>query len=175
MKISLIIIDEEERHKSRGFMNRVKERWNVKHQEYATASMEKLRDNTSRFKKDHGIMNLVLVRKRTEINRRHENESQVETEQQKNPTNGIPFEALKKSVEKDEDKELSVQIKADDEELERLFTHQLQHMVCSNMSELEAREKLHRFVLPKEIHESANRIMSSNIRWKSYKDGDRSE
>ena len=98
MKISLIIIDEEERHKSRGFMNRVKKRWNAKHPEDATASMEKLRDNTSRFKKDHGIRNLVLVRKRTEINRRHENESQVEIEQQKNPTNGIPLEALKESL-----------------------------------------------------------------------------
>ena len=53
-----------------------------------------------------------------------------------------------------------MQIKAEDEELERLFTHKLQHMVCSNMSELEHREKLHKFVLPKEIQESANRIMS---------------
>ena len=78
--------------------------------------------------------------------------------QQENPTNGIPLEALQKSIEKDEDKDLPVQIKAENEELERLFTHELQHMVCSNMSELEPREKLHKLVLPKEIQESANRI-----------------
>ena len=148
MKISLIIIDEEQRYKGSRFMKRVKERWDAKHPEHATASMQKLRDNASRFKKDHEIMNLMLVRKRTEVNRQNENESQVETEQQENPTNGIPLEALKESVEKDEDKELPVQIKAEDEELERLFTHELQHMVCNKMSELEPREKLHKLVLP---------------------------
>ena len=57
-----------------------------------------------------------------------------------------------------------MQIKAEDKGLERLFTHELQHMVYSNMSELEPREKLHKLVLPKEIQESANRIMSCYIR-----------
>ena len=54
-----------------------------------------------------------------------------------NPIDGIQLEALKESVEKDEDQELPVQIKAEDEELERLFIHELQHMVCNNISELE--------------------------------------
>ena len=67
-------------------------------------------------------MNLVLVRKRAEINRQYKNESQVETEQQENPINETQLEALKESVEKDEDQELPVQVKAEDEELERLFT-----------------------------------------------------
>ena len=84
--------------------------------------MQKLRGNASRFKKDHEIMNLVLVRKRAEINRQYKNESQVETEQQENPINETQLEALKESVEKDEDQELPVQVKAEDEELERLFT-----------------------------------------------------
>ena len=57
-----------------------------------------------------------------------------------------------------------MQIKDEDEELEILFTHELQHIVCSNMSELEPREKLHKIVLLKEIQESANRIMSGYIR-----------
>ena len=65
----------------------------------------------------------------------------------------MSLEGLKESVEKDEDKELPVQIKPEDEELERLFTHELQHMVCSNLSELEPREKLHKLALPKEIQE----------------------
>ena len=70
--------------------------------------MQKLRDNASQFKKDHEIMNMMLVRKKNKINRQYENESQVETEQQDNPKNGIPLEAFKESVEKDEDKELPV-------------------------------------------------------------------
>ena len=57
-----------------------------------------------------------------------------------------------------------MQIKAEDEELERLFSHKLQHMVCSNMSELEPREKYRKLVLPKEIQESVNRIISCYIR-----------
>ena len=95
IKISLIIIDEEERRKSRRFMKRVKERWDAKHPEHATASMQKLRDNASRSKKDREIMNLMLGRKRTEINCQYENESQIETEQQEKAINGIQFEALK--------------------------------------------------------------------------------
>ena len=62
MKISLIIIDEEERHKGREFMKRVKEKWDAKHPEHATASIQKLRENALRFKKDHEIMNLMLTR-----------------------------------------------------------------------------------------------------------------
>ena len=137
--------------KGREFMKRIKEKWDAQHPEHATASIQKLRENALRFKKDHEIMNLMLGRTRIEINRQYENESQVETEQQEDPTNGMPLIALKESVEKDEDKELPVQTEAEDEELERLFTHELQHMVCSNMSELEPREKLHKLVLPKEI------------------------
>ena len=113
--------------------------------------MQKLRDNASRFKKDLEIMNLVLVRKRTIINRQYENESQIETEEQENPVNRIQLEALKERVEKDEDQEIPVQIKAEDEELERIFTHELQHMVYSNMPGLEPRQKLHKLVLSKEI------------------------
>ena len=74
----------------------------------------------------------MLVRKKTEINCQYEHESQVETEQQEDPKNEIQREALKESVEKDEDQELPVQIKAEDEKLERLFIHELQHMVCQN-------------------------------------------
>ena len=70
-------------------------------------------------------MNLMLVRKRTEIKCQYENGSQVEIEQQENPINGIQLEALKESVEKDEDQEVPVQIKTGDKELKRLVTHEL--------------------------------------------------
>ena len=38
MKIKLIMIDEEECVKDRGFMKRVKERWEVEYPEYSEAS-----------------------------------------------------------------------------------------------------------------------------------------
>ena len=49
-------------------MKRVKERWDAE-SECGTTSMQKLRDNAARFKKESEIKNLILVRKRQEIDR----------------------------------------------------------------------------------------------------------
>ena len=68
MKIRLIIIDGEEWQKGRGFMKWVKEKWDAKHPEHTTASTRKPWGNASQFKKDHQIMNLMIMRKRAGIN-----------------------------------------------------------------------------------------------------------
>ena len=47
MKIKLIMIDKEECVKGRGFMKRVKERWEVEYPEYSEASWQKLRNNAA--------------------------------------------------------------------------------------------------------------------------------
>ena len=52
MKVRLAQIDNEERKRGRGFMKRVKERWVDEHPEHATASIQKLRDNAARFRKE---------------------------------------------------------------------------------------------------------------------------
>ena len=67
MKVALITFDNEERAKGRGFMKRVKERWDQYFPEYRHASWQKLRDNAARFKKEPEVMNLILVRRRNEI------------------------------------------------------------------------------------------------------------
>ena len=51
MKIDLVTIDKEERARGKGFMKRVKERWDQKYPEYQQASWQKLRDNAAQFKK----------------------------------------------------------------------------------------------------------------------------
>ena len=61
MKIKLIMIDEEERVKGRGFMKRVKERWEVEYPEHSEASWQKLRNNAARFKREKEIRKLMLV------------------------------------------------------------------------------------------------------------------
>ena len=61
MKIDLVTIDKEERARGRGFMKRVKERWDQKYPEYQQASWQKLRDNAARFKKAPELMSLILV------------------------------------------------------------------------------------------------------------------
>ena len=67
MKVHLTVIDQEEWQKGRGFMGRVKERWDTKYPEYKRVSMQQLRDNASRFKMEKEIINLILVRRRKEI------------------------------------------------------------------------------------------------------------
>ena len=47
MKIDVVIMDKEERAKRRGFMKRVKERWDQKYPEYQQASWQKLRDDAA--------------------------------------------------------------------------------------------------------------------------------
>ena len=69
MKIVLMILDQEELAKGRGFMKRVKDRWDVKYPEYQSASWQKLRDNAARFKKDPELKDLILVRQTEEIQR----------------------------------------------------------------------------------------------------------
>ena len=51
MKIVLVMLDEDERAKGRGFMKRVKDRWDMKYQEYKSATSQKQRDNTACFRR----------------------------------------------------------------------------------------------------------------------------
>ena len=59
-----MLIDEEERKNGKGFMKRMKDRWDAMYPTLQSASKQKLRDNASRFKKEKEINNLILVRKR---------------------------------------------------------------------------------------------------------------
>ena len=67
MKIKLVKINDEERTKGRGFMKRVKERWDLEFSEQESVSMHNLGNNASRFQKEPEIRNLIVVRNRNEI------------------------------------------------------------------------------------------------------------
>ena len=67
MKVTLITFDNEKRAKGRGFMKRVRERWNRYYPENRDASWQKLRDKVARFKKEPEVINLLLVRMKNEI------------------------------------------------------------------------------------------------------------
>ena len=49
MKFVFVILDEDERAKGRGFVKRVKDRWDVKYSRHESASLQKLRDNVAHF------------------------------------------------------------------------------------------------------------------------------
>ena len=48
-------------------VKRVKEKWVDEYPEYATASIQKLQDNTARFSKEQTITNLILLRQRKKV------------------------------------------------------------------------------------------------------------
>ena len=52
MKIDTVTMNKEERAKGRGFMKRVKERWDQKYPEYQQASWQKLKDNAARSRRN---------------------------------------------------------------------------------------------------------------------------
>ena len=53
IKIDVVTMNKEERAKGRGFMKRVKERWDKKYPEYQQASCQKLRDNAARSRRNN--------------------------------------------------------------------------------------------------------------------------
>ena len=74
--------NKKERGKGRGFMKRIKERWDQKYPEYQQASWQKLRDNAARFKKEPELTNLILLQKREEQpqDQEQQQEEQEETD-----------------------------------------------------------------------------------------------
>ena len=66
MKLELLKIDKEERSKGRGFMKRMKERWNEKYPGLPVTA-QCLRDNAARISKDKALLNLLEVEHQSEI------------------------------------------------------------------------------------------------------------
>ena len=152
MKIRSIQIDEEERKKGRGFMKRVKERWDAD-SECGTTSTQKLRDNAARFKKEPEINNLILVRKRQEIDRQ---KNELE-----NDTDLVVASELTNNEEREQ--KAGENISEEDKELEQLFIQQLKGFKHSTMFEIEPREKLCKLRMPTELQESADRILDQHM------------
>ena len=65
MKLELLKIDREERSKGRGFMKRMKERWDEKYPGLPVTA-QYLRDNTARISKDKALLNLLEVQEHSE-------------------------------------------------------------------------------------------------------------
>ena len=90
MKVALITFDNEERTKGRGFMKRVKERWDQYFPEYRHPSWQKLRDNAARFKKEPEIMNVILVRRMNEVQQEEISREENLPVENKETRNDIP-------------------------------------------------------------------------------------
>ena len=173
MKIVLMILDQEELAKGRGFMKRVKDRWDVKYPEYQLVSWQKLQDKAARFKKDPELKDLILVRQREEIQRaeiemrNEEEERNVDQPgEERNDDEQIDVE---QNMVEDDDEELGVEVQIDvaltekDKELERFFNAELEQLNHSTALHMEPREKLPKVKLDTETHERANKILNLHL------------
>ena len=73
MKKRLVQMEEQERNKGRGFMSRLKTRWDDGFPQIHHISAQSLTDNANRFKKETALMN-VLVVKDSEEPKEHDEE-----------------------------------------------------------------------------------------------------
>ena len=148
MKIVLLILDQEERANGRGFMKRVKDRWDIKYHGYRSASCQKMRDNAAQFKKDPELKNLILVRQREEI-QRAEIAMRNEGVEERNADEPIVRNDEKKQnlAEADGDElvvdvQIDVELTEEDKELERFFNAELEELNHSTALHMEPRESL---------------------------------
>ena len=63
-----IVVDGEERNKGRGFMRRIKERWDEKYPVRSNVTQQNLMDNARRFKKDKNVLDLLQLTESTQGN-----------------------------------------------------------------------------------------------------------
>ena len=146
MKVVLVMLDQEERANGRGFMKRVKERWDAKYPEYQSASWQKLRDNAARFKKDPEIKDLILVRQR-EMIQMAENVIENNLVEERD----IDEPAVRNGEEEQEGAgvdeaigniQIGVELMEKDNELEQYFTAELEKLNHSTLLHMEPRKKL---------------------------------
>ena len=158
MKVRLVQIDNEERRRGRGFMKRVKDRWIEEYPEYAAASMQKLRDNASRFRKEQTITNLILVRQESNL----ENDSwetQAGEQQRAISGHGQHDETYVECDEAVEDSDDFV-----DKELMSIFNDQLQSLTSSTLTAINPREKLKKLKVPVELQKKADGVLRLSLR-----------
>ncbi len=153
------------RAKGRGFIKRVKEKWDVKYPEYQSASWQKLRDNAARFKKEQEIKNFILVRRREEVQIAEvAAENNLEALDEIDP----PLNNGEGEEEVIDVEEVDIQIDEDfskeDKELKRYFQTELEKMNHCTTLHMESREKLPKVILTAEIQDRANQILEMYLK-----------
>ena len=179
MKVKLVEIDTEERQKGRGFMSRVKSRWDVEYPTYAaTMGAQRLRDNASRFRKEKEISNLVLVRKRSPVGRVEEelepcrtgecsgrDQGENENEEEVHISEEV-IEGIQDGVE-DLQAGCENEMTEEDKELDIMFLAELERLERSNFNEIQERDQLPKLKMPDELVKRSNRVLSKHLDEKS--------
>jgi len=151
MKVKLVELDRQARAEGKGFMARLKARWNEQYGEYQQIDAQCLRDNASRFGKEQSIINILLVRKRNKDTQAEEQEAPVEQSIVEDPERP-------KETEESEQPSEEMGLQQGDEVLQKLFQDELK-----NMAKVEERMRIGEISLPEKIKNSANRILDDYL------------
>ena len=147
MKTRLVELERQARKEGRGFMARLKMRWDEEFTDFQHLDAQCLRDNASRFAKETAISNVMLVRER-----RDEAEIDMDgviTEQ--NETAGEVMEQVEMEIER----AMTVnELRPEDEQLQNVFFEELEKLV-----QVDERKRIGEVKLPQEMKERANRIL----------------
>ena len=165
MKIDVVIMDKEERAKGRGFMKRVKERWDQKYPKYQQASWQKLRDNAVRFKKERELMTLIIVRQREE--QLQDQEPQQGQEEEQTDFEGVIVNQVNKKEEQagnniKEAEQIELpreELTEEDHDLKAMFITQLENLTHSSLLQTEPRENPPKARFDNQLKENANRVL----------------
>lgn len=159
MKVTLIELEQTARSEGKGFMARLKARWDEMFTQYRHLGAQCLRDNASRFSNDQTIKNLLLVRQNSDHQEdcSHSRETSAEVSI---VADLVPETSAAQQQMCQDDNE----IHPGDEPLRTEFLRQIRALEASTTNYIDRRERLGKTKVPLTLIESANRILLGRLR-----------
>jgi len=173
-KLKLLELYNQAKSEGRGFMKRLKEKWDNEFPDVKFLSEQNLRDSASKFKKDKALVRLELVQRR-EGGNRERNEANLEGRED---VDG--FEAPGVDVQEEQRGDRigqgvqardgqgdigggglgeGVGLTAEEQEIEIVFVEEMQRVVALRSIEEKERKRLSKVVLPENLVKQANNIL----------------
>ena len=168
MKIKLIMIENIERAKGRGFMKRMKDVWDRECPDYKNMSAQNLLDNVKRFKADKSLQNVITVRDVEEVEVRHEevnNDVEYDLSERESVLDmDLEDEINQADVPNICHEERVNTIKDDDNliALNQMFIKELQKLKVTTNNEIECRTRLSKIrnKIKSDVLKNANIVLS---------------
>ena len=171
MKARLIQMEQEERNQGRGFMSRLKTRWDDEFPQMHHISAQSLRDNANRFKKETALMNLLVVRDREEPEEHDEEIAQGVQEMEESAVvvqieDNMYHEQVDRSlIERGRDENIAAgDRQSEQSEMRDTFFQQLDTLKKSTLTEFQERERLRKLKIDEKMKEEANVISEDHLK-----------
>ena len=163
-------MEQEERSKGRGFMSRLKTRWDDEFPQMHHISAQSLRDNANRFKKETALMNLLVVRNREEPVEHDEGIAQEVQEEESvegvQIENDMDREQIDRSLlEGGRDESIAAgDRQSEQSEMQDTFSQQLGRLMKYTLTEFQERERLRKLKIDEKMKEEANAILENHLK-----------